>query len=62
MSGFWGAFAPTLAFAHPGDHLGMSAAQVVQHISASPDHLIEVGFLVLMVFGEGLRIRRRRAR
>jgi hypothetical protein len=54
--------APTVALAHPGDHEGMTAAQVAHHILTSPDHLLEVGFLVLMVFGEGLRFRRRNAR
>ncbi|WP_372784491.1 hypothetical protein [Phenylobacterium sp.] len=54
--------APGAALAHPGDHAGMSVAQIAHHIVTSPDHLLEVGFLVLMVFGEGLRIRRRLTR
>jgi hypothetical protein len=62
MSGVVGWLIPTLAFAHPGDHVSMTATQVAHHIATSPDHLLEVGFAVLMVFGEGLRMRRRRAR
>ena len=62
MSGMLGFFPPTLAMAHPGDHTAMTVAQVAHHIATSPDHLLEVGFAVLMVFGEGLRVRRRRAR
>ena len=62
MSGMLGFLTPTLAMAHPGDHTAMTVAQVAHHIATSPDHLLEVGFAVLMVFGEGLRVRRRRAR
>ena len=62
MSGIVSWLAPTVALAHPGDHGGMSLAQIAHHIVTSPDHLLEVGFLGLMVFGEGLRIRRRWAR
>jgi hypothetical protein len=61
MSGLVGFLAPTLALAHPGDHVSMTATQVVHHIATSPDHLLEVVFAVLMICGEGWRIRRRRA-
>ena len=53
---------PTLALAHPGDHLSMTVGQVAHHIATSPDHLLEVGFAALMTLGEALRVRRRRAR
>ena len=56
------ALAPTAALAHAGDHTAMSPAQVAHHIATSPDHLLELAFLVLMIFGEGLRIRRRLTR
>ena len=53
--------APAAAAAHPGDHTAMTVAQVAHHIVTSPDHLLEVVFAVLMIAGEGWRIRRRRA-
>jgi hypothetical protein len=54
--------APAVALAHPGDHETMTVSQVVHHIATSPDHLLEVVFLVLMLVGAGLRLHRRRAR
>lgn len=32
-------FAPTAAFAHPGDHSGLSVQQVVAHITSEPDQV-----------------------
>jgi hypothetical protein len=62
MSGLLGVLAPAAALAHPGDHETMTVSQVAHHIATSPDHLLEVVFLVLMVVGAGLRLHRRRAR
>jgi hypothetical protein len=55
-------FAPAIAFAHPGDHAAMTAAEVAHHIATSPDHMLEIGFLVMMGVGQLVRIRRRAAR
>jgi ABC-type enterobactin transport system permease subunit len=54
--------APATAFAHPGDHMAMSAAQVAHHIVTSPDHLAELIMAGLMLVGLGIRQRRRAAR
>jgi hydrogenase/urease accessory protein HupE len=53
---------PAAAAAHPGDHTTMTLAQLAHHIVTSPDHLLEVVFLIMMIAGEGWRIRRRAAR
>ena len=43
---------PALAFAHPGHHEQMTAAQAEQHLFSQPDHLalLAAGVLV-MAFG-----------
>jgi hypothetical protein len=33
------AAAPAAAFAHPGDHSGLSLAQAAHHMLTQPDHL-----------------------
>ena len=57
-----GLLAPTVAFAHPGDHTTMSMGQIAHHIATSPDHLAEVAMAGLMAIGLLIRHRRRAAR
>ncbi len=50
---------PSLALAHPGDHEHMGVGAIAHHIATSPDHLMEVIMLGLMVGGQAWRTRRR---
>ena len=37
------------AFAHPGDHTQMAAADAARHALGSPDHLVVIGMLAAIV-------------
>jgi hydrogenase/urease accessory protein HupE len=62
FTGVLALLSPTLAFAHPGDHMAMSAGQIAHHVLTSPDHLLELIMLGLMAAGGWIRLRRRAAR
>ena len=53
---------PVTAFAHPGDHSVMTAAQVVHHLVTSPDHLAQIAMAATIMGGLFVRARRRSAR
>ena len=53
------AAAPAAALAHPGDHIAMSAGQVLHHVLTSPDHLAELGLFGVLIAAVVIRWRRR---
>jgi hydrogenase/urease accessory protein HupE len=50
------------AFAHPGEHEGMTLAQGLHHLVTEPDHLAMLGALVLVLAFAGWRFLRARGR
>lgn len=56
------ALAPAAALAHPGDHEHLDLGRIAHHIATSPDHLLELIMLGLMIAGGLWRVRRRAQR
>jgi CDP-diglyceride synthetase len=60
MSGVLGSLAPTIAFAHEGDHEGMSLVEGARHLLTQPDHLAMLALLAAFVGFGGWRLYRDR--
>ena len=43
------ALLPVAAYAHPGDHHGMSAGDGLRHLLTQPDHLLELAALTVLI-------------